>query len=125
LPGELDGYNPTAAQLRLTNGSKIWGYSADRPDRLRGSNLPGAWIDEMATMVHLKQLWSEALMLALRIGERPRVFVTTTPRGAARPPRQWASWANAKPATAAAASEPGEVDRPPHALPDPDRLDRS
>jgi phage terminase large subunit-like protein len=80
LPGELEGYNASNAQLRLANGSRIWGYSADKPDRLRGSNLSGAWIDELCSMVHVQQLWAEALTPALRIGDRPRVFITTTPR---------------------------------------------
>jgi hypothetical protein len=77
LPGELEGYNASNAQLRLANGSRIWGYSADKPDRLRGSNLSGAWIDELCSMVHAQQLWAEALTPALRIGDRPRVFITT------------------------------------------------
>lgn len=80
LPGELDSCNASDLTIRLTNGSKIYGYSADRPDRLRGANLSGAWLDELAAMVHAEDLWGEALMPALRIGERPQVVVTTTPR---------------------------------------------
>ena len=80
LPGELDSCNASDLTVRLTNGSKIYGYSADRPDRLRGANLSGAWLDELAAMVHAEDLWGEALMPALRIGERPQVVVTTTPR---------------------------------------------
>lgn len=80
LPGELDSCNASDLTVRLTNGSKIYGYSADRPDRLRGANLSGAWIDELASMAHADDLWGESLMPALRIGERPTVVVTTTPR---------------------------------------------
>jgi phage terminase large subunit-like protein len=80
LPGEFGSMNMSALQLRLTNGSRIYGYSADRPDRLRGSNLSGAWVDELATMPHADDLMGEALMPALRIGEHPRVIITTTPR---------------------------------------------
>lgn len=80
LPGELDSCNASDLTVRLTNGSRIYGYSADRPDRLRGTNLSGAWLDEMASMVHADDLWGESLMPALRIGERPQVVVTTTPR---------------------------------------------
>lgn len=78
--GEMEGYNASDLQIRLTNGSKIYGYSGDKIDRLRGSNLSGAWVDELAAMPHARALWDEALMPALRIGDRPRVFVTTTPR---------------------------------------------
>lgn len=80
LPGELDSLNASDLTVRLTNGSKIYGYPAERPDRLRGANLSGAWVDELATMQYADDLWAEALMPALRIGERPRVVVTTTPR---------------------------------------------
>uniref|UniRef100_UPI003F498593 terminase large subunit domain-containing protein n=1 Tax=Pseudonocardia sp. CA-138482 TaxID=3240023 RepID=UPI003F498593 len=84
LPGELPpgpaGYNKSELTLKLTNGSRIMGFSADKPDRLRGKNLSGAWVDELAAMPHAEQLWDEALMPALRIGRYPRVFVTTTPR---------------------------------------------
>lgn len=80
LPGEFESMNMSALQLRLSNGSRIYGYSADRPDRLRGANLHGAWIDEIAAMVRSEDLMGEALMPALRIGEHPRVMITTTPR---------------------------------------------
>jgi phage terminase large subunit-like protein len=80
LPGEFESMNMSALQLRLSNGSRIYGYSADRPDRLRGSNLSGAWVDELCTMQRAEDLLGEALMPALRIGEHPRVLITTTPR---------------------------------------------
>ena len=80
LPGEFGSVNMSDLQLRLSNGSRIYGYSADRPDRLRGSNLSGAWIDELAVMPHAEDLMGEALMPALRIGENPRILITTTPR---------------------------------------------
>jgi phage terminase large subunit-like protein len=80
LPGELESMNASDLQIRLSNGSRIYGYSADRPDRLRGANLSGAWVDEAAAMVHADELFGEALMPALRIGENPRVLITTTPR---------------------------------------------
>jgi len=80
LPGELDGMNVSNLQVRLTNGSRVYGYSADRPDRLRGSSLSGAWVDEAAAMPLVDDLFADALVPALRIGENPRVLVTTTPR---------------------------------------------
>lgn len=80
LPGELEGMNVSNLQVRLTNGSRIYGYSADRPDRLRGSNLSGAWVDEAAAMPLVDQLFEEALLPALRIGQNPRVLISTTPR---------------------------------------------
>jgi phage terminase large subunit-like protein len=80
LPGEFDSMNLSGLQLRLTNGARIYGYSADRPDRLRGSNLNGAWVDELASMPHADELLGEALSPALRIGDNPQLLITTTPR---------------------------------------------
>lgn len=80
LPGELESVNLSDLVVRLTNGSKIWGYSADGYERLRGSNLAGAWVDEAAVMASVSDLFADALMPALRIGENPRVLITTTPR---------------------------------------------
>src|SRR6185437_9377296 len=56
----------------------IHAYSAEKPDRIRGPNLSGAWCDELCTWRY-PQTWTEGLIPALRIGE-PRVVVTTTPR---------------------------------------------
>jgi predicted phage terminase large subunit-like protein len=80
LPGELEGMNVSDLTVRLTNGSRIYGYSSDGYERLRGSNLAGAWVDEAAVMACVDDLFAEALMPALRIGEHPRVVITTTPR---------------------------------------------
>lgn len=80
LPGELHSVNASDLTVRLNNGSKVYGYSADGFERLRGSNLAGAWVDEAAVMTTVDELFSEALMPALRIGKNPRVLITTTPR---------------------------------------------
>lgn len=73
-------YNASDLHFYLANGSEIIGYSADRPDRLRGANLAGAWCDELSHFQRAAQLWDEALVPAVRIGESPRILVTTTPR---------------------------------------------
>jgi phage terminase large subunit-like protein len=71
-------YNRATGQIRLPNGSSIYAYSAERPERVRGPNLSGAWCDEMAVWRY-PQTWTETLLPALRI-DRPQVVVTTTPR---------------------------------------------
>lgn len=73
-------YNKTDLQIFLPNGSEIIGYSADNPDRIRGANLAGAWCDELAHFRYADTLWTDALVPAVRIGEHPRIVVTTTPR---------------------------------------------
>jgi len=78
-PGELDNYRRNELQVILTNGSVIYGYSADQPERARGANLWGAWCDELGSWRY-DQTWHEGLVPALRKGENPRIVVTTTPR---------------------------------------------
>jgi phage terminase large subunit-like protein len=57
----------------------IQGYSAEKPDRLRGPQFHGAWLDEPGSFRFPKYLWDN-LLPALRLGVRPRLIVTGTPR---------------------------------------------
>lgn len=66
-------------QIRLKNGSRIKVISADKPDSARGFNLAGAWCDELGAWRY-DEAWYAGLMPALRVGSRPQVIVTTTPR---------------------------------------------
>lgn len=49
-PGEEAQWRRNELRLDLVNGSILYGYSADQPERLRGSNLSGAWTDEMGCL---------------------------------------------------------------------------
>ena len=40
-------YNKTAHELRLTNGSLIKGIPASEPERFRGPQFHGGWLDEL------------------------------------------------------------------------------
>jgi phage terminase large subunit-like protein len=80
MPDELESMNASDLTVRLKNGSRVYGYSADGYQRLRGANLSGAWVDEAAVMASVDDMFAEALMPALRIGLNPRVLITTTPR---------------------------------------------
>jgi len=64
---------------RMGNGAEILFRSADNPDRLRGPNLSGAWLDEASVMgVEPYQI----VMGALReCGEQGWLSTTFTPRG--------------------------------------------
>lgn len=72
-----DAYNKTKVLIRLPNGAVIRGLSAERPERTRGPNLAGAWLDEVGVWRY-RAAWDD-LQPALRRG-RARVVVTTTPR---------------------------------------------
>lgn len=77
--GELYNYRRNELQIVLANQSVIYGYSADQPERARGANLWGAWVDELGSWRY-EETWHEGLVPALRKGEHPRIVVTTTPR---------------------------------------------
>lgn len=79
LPAEIpaDGYNKNELTITLDNGSEIHGFSAENPERARGFNLSGAWLDEVGSY-RGTELWDEILQPALRKGD-PKVVVTTTP----------------------------------------------
>ena len=77
-PGEIVDYNKNGLKQTLNNGSVIQGYSAEKPDSIRGANLYGAWFDEMA-MIRYMKFYDYGLEPALRIGAG-RLMVTTTPR---------------------------------------------
>lgn len=74
-------YNSTHHELYLSNGSIIFGFSAEKPARLRGPQFGFAWCDELAAWEPNRQreTWDN-LMFGLRLGDRPRVIVTTTPK---------------------------------------------
>jgi len=71
-------WNRSLGEIVLTNGSIIKLFSADKPDRLRGPQHHGAWCDELAAFRY-SDTWDQ-LQLGLRLGDKPRVIVTTTPR---------------------------------------------
>jgi phage terminase large subunit-like protein len=75
---DLQYYNKTEQTLMFRNGSRIYGLSADTPERARGLNLAGGWIDELGSWRYT-ETWTEGIAPALRIGN-PRVVITTTPR---------------------------------------------
>ena len=85
--GEVVSYNRSLGEVRLSNGARIHALSADEPDRVRGLNLSGAWVDELASCRRDDDLWRRALVPAVRIAPA-RIVVTTTPR----PTASCATW---------------------------------
>jgi phage terminase large subunit-like protein len=74
----LKMYNRSMGEIGLINGSQIKLFSADEPDRFRGPQHHGAWCDELAAYRY-QDAWDQ-LQFGLRLGEKPRIVVTTTPR---------------------------------------------
>ena len=70
-----------AGRKRLVwpNGAIAQVFSAHDPESLRGPQFDGAWVDELAKWKKGQETW-DMLQFGLRLGELPRVCVTTTPR---------------------------------------------
>lgn len=71
-------YNRSRSAYQLPNGSRIKGFTAEKPDRLRGPQHHGAWCDELAAWEY-PDTWDQ-LQFGLRLGEHPQTVITTTPR---------------------------------------------
>jgi phage terminase large subunit-like protein len=74
----ISSYNKSTSEIKLWNGSKIVGFSAAEPDRLRGSQFHRAWCDELAAWRYPDTF--DQLMFGMRLGKKPQVIITTTPR---------------------------------------------
>jgi predicted phage terminase large subunit-like protein len=80
IPKEIvSDYNRQDHQITLVNGSSIRGISGDAFERLRGPQFGYCWVDEAAAFQYAQEAW-DMMMLGLRLGEKPRVIVTTTPK---------------------------------------------
>lgn len=75
----LPEYQPSKRRLVFPNGVTAVTYSAEDPDQLRGFNGNAAWIDELAKFKYPQEVWDN-LNFALRLGNNPRICITTTPR---------------------------------------------
>ena len=79
LPREcITSYNKSSMEIKLWNGSKIQGYAAIEPDRLRGPQFHRIWADELAAWRYPETY--DQMLFGLRLGTKPRLVVTTTPR---------------------------------------------
>ena len=84
-PDRMPVFEPSLKKLSWANGAQAFLYSAAEPEALRGPQHSHAWCDEIAKWDNAAEravrLWDN-LMMGLRLGERPRVLATTTPRPA-------------------------------------------
>jgi phage terminase large subunit-like protein len=76
---ERPTWTSSRRRLQWRNGAVAYAYSAEDPDSLRGPQFAAAWADELAKWRHAEATF-DMLQFGLRIGERPRQVITTTPR---------------------------------------------
>jgi phage terminase large subunit-like protein len=72
-------YEPSRRRLLWDNGAVAFAFSSEDPESLRGHQFEAAWCDEAAKWRHAEACF-DMLQFGLRLGERPRQIVTTTPR---------------------------------------------
>jgi phage terminase large subunit-like protein len=82
-PDERPQYEPSTRRVVYANGGIVRLFSAEEPDRLRGPNLDGYWLDELTSMDNAAAVW-DMLQMALRVpgpqGHPPCGVVSTTPK---------------------------------------------
>lgn len=75
LQGALEHYDKVELCVSLTNGSKIYGFSADGVDRLQA--VSGAWIDDLHQMPQVGvETWERLIRPCL--GAYGRAYVTSS-----------------------------------------------
>ncbi len=72
-------FERSANRLLWPNGAMAELMSGSEPERFRGPQFAAAWCDELGKWPNAEAAW-DMLQFALRLGDRPRQLVTTTPR---------------------------------------------
>lgn len=72
-------YEPSLRRLSWPSGAQATLYSASEPNSLRGPTHSHGWADEIAKWENGPESWDN-LAMTLRLGARPQIVATTTPR---------------------------------------------
>jgi len=72
-------YEPSRRRLVWENGAVATIFSSEDPESLRGHQFEAAWCDEAGKWRNADACF-DMLQFGLRLGDRPRQLVTTTPR---------------------------------------------
>jgi phage terminase large subunit-like protein len=78
-PAQRPHWLPSRRELRWRNGAIATIYGAADPEALRGPQHSHGWADEIGKWPHGVQAWDN-LAMGMRLGQRPRILATTTPR---------------------------------------------
>jgi phage terminase large subunit-like protein len=76
---ERPRWHASLRKLEWDSGAIAQVFSAEDPESLRGPQFHAAWLDELAKWRHAEATF-DMLQFGLRLGERPRQVITTTPR---------------------------------------------
>jgi phage terminase large subunit-like protein len=78
-PALIAKYNSSLHEIHLINGSFIKGIPASEPERFRGPQFHGGWLDELAAWEYLRESW-DMIMFGIRLGTRTKLICSTTPK---------------------------------------------
>ncbi len=79
LPYARPEYEASRKRLIWANGAQAYCFSAEDPESLRGPQFDAAWADELCYWAYPDETLA-ALAHGMRVGDRPQLLVTTTPR---------------------------------------------
>jgi predicted phage terminase large subunit-like protein len=77
-PDRIANWNRSLGELTLKDGTFIKIFSAEKPDRLRGSQSEADWYEEISSWSYPAEAF-EMARYGLRLGPAPRFVATTTP----------------------------------------------
>jgi phage terminase large subunit-like protein len=77
--GNRPSYEVSRKRLRWPDGGVAYAYSAEDPESLRGPQFHYAWADEFCAWRHPADTLA-MLRMGLRLGDKPRLCLTTTPK---------------------------------------------
>jgi predicted phage terminase large subunit-like protein len=79
----IKDYNKSLFELTLKNGSMIRGIPASEPERFRGTQWHGAWMDELCAFEYIDDAYDQ-IQFTLRLRDprikRVQTIITTTPK---------------------------------------------
>ena len=78
-PNLIEKYNSSLHEIHLINGSFIKGIPASEPERFRGPQFHGGWLDELAAWEYLRESW-DMIQFGIRLGDRTKLICSTTPK---------------------------------------------
>jgi phage terminase large subunit-like protein len=78
-PGNRPDWSPSRRELRWPNGARATTFGAAEPEGLRGPQHSHGWADELGKWPNGTMAWDN-LAMGMRLGTRPRIVATTTPR---------------------------------------------
>jgi len=72
-------YEPSKRRIVIKNGSRFTFFSAEKPRQLRGVQHHAAWADELCAWQYVDEAMMN-LRMGLRLGGKPKLVITTTPK---------------------------------------------